>query len=206
MACDAPGPGRGDARDAEGWQRADNQLVEPHCRAGGGLASHPLKKLPWPAESTGVGWMVQVVPFHRSARVVVPEFDVAFRFPAAVQVAGVVQDTAARTPPGGGFEDGSVLQFVPSTARRACLLGCPRCGSGATAVQNEGEVQDTPAKKLPGAPRVRGRAGSAIACRPSAPPQAGGEAELSKDVPTAMQNVWAVQETPNRALPGARWD
>jgi hypothetical protein len=63
----------------------------------------PLKKLPSPADSTGVGWMVQVVPFHRSARVVVPELEVPFRFPAAVQAAGVVQDTAARTPPGGGL-------------------------------------------------------------------------------------------------------
>src|SRR5260370_23782871 len=80
------------------------QAVAPHAS--------PLKKLPWPAESTGVGWMVQLLPFHRSAKVVVPEFDVAFRFPAAVQAVGGVQDTAARTPPGGGLGGGWVLQFL----------------------------------------------------------------------------------------------
>jgi hypothetical protein len=165
----------------------------------------PLKKLPWPAESTGVGWMVQVVPFHRSARVVVPEFDVAFRFPAAVQVAGVVQDTAARTPPGGGLGVGSVRQFVPFHRSASVPTGLPALSVRApTAVQNEGEVQDTPAKKLPGAPegagtgRIRHRVPSQ---RSATSPV--GKPELSKDVPTAMQNVWAVQETPNRALPGA---
>src|SRR5215472_15785281 len=171
------------------------------------VASHatPLKKLPWPADSTGVGWMVQVVPFHRSARVVVPEFDVAFTFPAAVQAAGVVQDTAARTPPGGGLGVGWMLQSVPFHRSARVLIGLPALSVWApTAVQNEGEVQDAPAKKLPAAPEG---VGTGWIChrvpshRSATSPV--GKPELSKDVPTAMQNMLAVQETPNRAVPGA---
>src|SRR5215468_4252879 len=165
----------------------------------------PLKKLPSPAESTGVGWMVQAVPFHRSARVVVPEFGVAFRFPAAVQAAGVVQDTAARTPPGGGLGVCWMLQFVPFHRSASVPTGLPALSVRApTAVQNEGGVQDTPAKKLPGAPEG---AGTGWIChrvpshRSATSPV--GKPELSKDVPTAMQNMLAAHETPNRAVPGA---
>ena len=166
----------------------------------------PLKKLPWPADSTGVGWMAQVVPFHRSARVVVPELDVAFRFPAAVQAAGVVQDTAARTPPGGGLGVGWMLQFVPFHRSASVPTGLPALSVRApTAVQNEGEVQETPAKKLPAAPEGMG---TGWVCHrvPShrCVTSPVGKPESSKDVPTAMQNVLAGQETPNRALPGAR--
>jgi hypothetical protein len=165
----------------------------------------PLKKLPWPADSTGVGWMAQVVPFQRSTRVVVPEFDVAFRFPAAVQPAGVVHDTAARTPPGGGLGVGWMVQFVPFHRSASVPMGLPALSVWApTAVQNEGEVQDTPARKLPAAPVGvgTGRICHRVPSHRSATSPVG-KPELSKDVPTAMQNVLAVQETPNRAVPGA---
>jgi hypothetical protein len=149
--------------------------------------------------------MAQLVPFHRSARVVVPEFDVAFRFPAAVQAAGVVHDTAARTPPGGGLGVGWMVQFVPFHRSASVPTGLPALSVRApTAVQNQGEVQDTPAKKLPAAPEGVGTGWSChrvpshrCATSPVGMP------ELSRVVPTAMQNVLAVQETPNRPVPGA---
>src|SRR5258708_3726697 len=170
------------------------------------VASHatPMKKLPSPTASLGVGWMVQVVPFHRSARVVVPELEVPFRFPAAVQAAGAVQDTAARTPPGGGLGVRWMAHFRPFHRSASVPAGLPALsGRAPTAGQKEGEVEDPPAKKTPGAHEGAGT-GWICHCWPfhRSAKSPVGKPELSKDVPTAMQNMRAVQATPNRATPG----
>src|SRR5262249_8259171 len=146
------------------------------------------------------------VSVERSGRVVVPEFGVAFRFPAAVQAAGVVQDTAARTPPGGGLGVCWMLQFVPFHRSARVPTGLPALSVRApTAVQNEGGVQDTPAKKPPRAPEGGGTGWvwQRVASHRSATSPVG-KPELAKDVPTAMQDTRGAHETPNRAVPGAR--
>src|SRR5215470_3747054 len=102
----------------------------------------PLRKpLPW--GGLGVGWMVHLVPFHRSARV--PAFDV----PTAVQAAADVQDTPFKKPPPcGGLGVGWTVHLVPShrsaTAREvpAMVVLAP------TAIQADADVQATPNRPL----------------------------------------------------------
>src|SRR5260370_862726 len=157
------------------------QAVAPHAT--------PLKKLPWPAESTGVGWMVQLLPFHRSAKVVVPEFDVAFRFPAAVQAAGVVQDTAARKPPGGGLGVGWMVQLVPFHRSARVPVGLPKLSvRPPTAVQATANVQDTAARKPP-------PAGLGVCWMRQFVPSHRSARGRFAAVPVAMQADGAVQDT-----------
>src|SRR5262245_27889068 len=102
----------------------------------------PLKKLPSPPVSLGVGWMTQLVPFHRSARVV-PEFD----SPTAVHACGDVQDTACRPPPRGGFGVGWMRHRVPSHRSASVPVTLPALSSRApTAMQNDGDWHATPLK------------------------------------------------------------
>ena len=51
------------------------------------------RRVPCAPAGLGVGWMLQVVPFHRSARL--PALD----HPAAVHADGEVQATELRAPP-----------------------------------------------------------------------------------------------------------
>jgi hypothetical protein len=98
-----------------------------------------------------------------------------------------------------------MAHFRPFHRSASVPTGLPALSVRApTAVQNEGEVQATPAKKLPGAPEGAGT-GWICHCWPfhRSATSPVGKPELSKDVPTAMQNVRAVQETPKRAVPGA---
>jgi len=75
----------------------------------------PFRSLtPCPA-GLGVGWMLQVRPFHRSARVAVGVRVVSGRRPpTAVHADGEVHDTAVRNqPPPGGFGVGWMRQPRP---------------------------------------------------------------------------------------------
>ncbi len=87
----------------------------------------------WVPAGLGVGWLVQLVPFHRSARV--PAFD----SPAAVHDEDEVHDTPSRpAPPWAGLGVGWMRQLVPShRSARVPWLDWP------TAVQAEEAVQDT---------------------------------------------------------------
>src|SRR5258708_9697404 len=96
-----------------------------------------------------------------------------------------------------------MAHFRPFHRSASVPTGLPALSVRApTAVQNEGEVQDTPAKKLPGAPEGVGT-GWICHCWPfhRSATSPVGKPELSKDVPTAMQNMRAVQATPNSATP-----
>jgi hypothetical protein len=86
----------------------------------------------------GVGWMLQVVPFHRSARFP------ALEFPTAVHADGEVQATPLRNPPpGGGLAVAWMLQLVPSHRSASVPASEPP-----TAVQDEDDVQATPVRAL----------------------------------------------------------
>ena len=67
----------------------------------------------WAAGSSGVGWIRQLVPFHRSARIIPPEL--VNVNPTAVQAAGAGQATPPRkvcTAPG-GLGVGRMAHFFP---------------------------------------------------------------------------------------------
>jgi len=82
--------------------------------------------------------MLQVVPFHRSARL--PALD----HPAAVHADGEVQATEARTPPPcGGLGVGWMLQRVPSH-RSASVLAPGVKFVAPTAVHADADVHATP--------------------------------------------------------------
>jgi len=87
----------------------------------------------------GVGWMLQRVPFHRSARSIPP---VAVKVnPIAVQSDGRGHATAFSWPPPGGFGMVSIVHVEPShRSARVPLSENP------TARQAEGPVQSTPPK------------------------------------------------------------
>src|SRR6516225_8440570 len=72
----------------------------------------------------GVGWMVQVWPSHRSARVPVGVPGGARRPPTAVHADGEVHDTAVRNQsPPGGFGVGWMRQLVPFHCSASVLVG-----------------------------------------------------------------------------------
>src|SRR5215469_7715571 len=82
----------------------------------------------------GVGWMLQVWPFHRSARLP------ALEFPTAVHADREVQATPSRNPPPcGGLAVAWVLQVVPFQ----CSASVP-AAEPPTAVQAEDDVHVTP--------------------------------------------------------------
>jgi len=93
-----------------------------------------FRKANWAPAGVGVGWMLQLVPFHPSARV--PAFDA----PTAVQPEDVGQATLARKPPPcAGLGVGWMLQRVPfHRSARVVPSALPP-----TAVHAEGEVHDT---------------------------------------------------------------
>src|SRR5215467_13389484 len=81
--------------------------------------------MPWPA-GLGVGWMRQVWPFHRSARVPVGLPGGTRRPPTAVQADGEVHDTAPRDhPPPGGFGVRWMRHLVPSHRSASVPGGIP---------------------------------------------------------------------------------
>jgi hypothetical protein len=164
---------------------------------GAGQAAEKLLTSPSPGR-TGVGWMCQLRPFHRSARVpknAFPELSVSS--PAAVQDEADVHATVLKRLPGDPVLGvGWMVHFVPFHRSAA-----PR---SATAVQATVDVQDTAARPPPDdgsgvcwmaqlLPFHR----SASVLTPAGPP------------PTATQNDADVHATPPKPLPGAglgvRW-
>jgi hypothetical protein len=101
----------------------------------------PLSEAP-PWDGLGVGWMLQLVPFHRSARVPAAEP------PTAVHADAEVQDTPFRAPPPAGVGVGWMLHLEPfhrsATARctPAVVMLAP------TAVHADADVQATPSRPL----------------------------------------------------------
>jgi integrase len=94
---------------------------------------------------------------------------------------------------------------VPFHRSASVPVGMPELSVRApTAMQNEDDRHATPPKKLPGVPEGAGTGwiSHRVPFHLSATSPVG-VPELSKDVPTAMQNAGAVQDTPKRAVPGA---
>src|SRR5215472_3172751 len=111
-----------------------------------------LARKPPPCAGLGVGWMVQRVPSHRSARVLAVGVK-ALEPPTAVQADAEVHATPLKTsPPCGGLGVGWMLQRVPShrsaTARTvpAVVVLAP------TDVHADGAVHATPRRPLSAIP------------------------------------------------------
>jgi len=101
----------------------------------------------------GVGWMVQVEPFHRSARtrpLAVP--------PTAVQAEREVHDTLVRTPPPAGLGLGWMRQEWPSHRSASVAPVRDLLVVSPTAMQAEREVHATPLRWLDAAPAGFGAA------------------------------------------------
>src|SRR5215468_11413908 len=108
-----------------------------------GVGQAAVKLLTSPiAGRTGVGWMCQVRPFHRSARVSnwCPELSVSS--PAAVQDEADVHDTVfKRLPADPVLGVGWMVHFVP--------FHCSAAPRSATAVQATVDVQDIAVRPPP---------------------------------------------------------
>jgi hypothetical protein len=105
-----------------------------------------FRKADWPPAGVGVGWMLQWVPFHRSARVPAAEL------PTAVHADAEVHDTPFRKLPPAGLGVGWMLQLVPfhrsATARTAPVVVV----LAPTAVHADGPLQATPSRPLTAIP------------------------------------------------------
>src|SRR5215510_813147 len=84
----------------------------------------------------GVGLMLQLVPFHRSARLPASEP------PTAVQPEDDVHATPDRNAPA-GLGVGWIFHDLPFHLSASTLRGVP-CGDAPTAVQADRDVHDTP--------------------------------------------------------------
>ena len=110
----------------------------------------PLSVAP-PWDGLGVGWMLQRVPFHRSARVVPSALP-----PTAVHADADVHDTPFKPPPRGGLGVGWMVHLVPFH-RSATARGTPAVVVLApTAMQAEADVQATPSRPLSAIPEELG--------------------------------------------------
>jgi hypothetical protein len=106
------------------------------------------------AGSSGVGWMRQVVPFHRTARMIPPE-GVNVN-PTAVQAAGAGQASPVSWPPGEAGM-GWMRHLAPFHRSARVPTGFPALSvRPPTAVHDEADVHATPARKLPGDPEGLG--------------------------------------------------
>jgi hypothetical protein len=107
----------------------------------------PFRKITCAPAGFGVGWILQLVPFHRSASVPTGKPELSVRAPTAVQVNEDVQATPSSPPPSAGLGVGWMRHLAPShRSARVPWLESP------TAVHADGAVQDTPFKKLNCAP------------------------------------------------------
>src|SRR5215470_10092725 len=96
-------------------------------------------EMSWAAGSSGVGWIRQLVPFHRRARSIPPEL--VNVNPTAVQAAGAGQATPVSWPPPAAVGVGWMRQLVPF--HRSARV--PR-SEPPTARQADGPVQSTPGR------------------------------------------------------------
>src|SRR5262249_13429649 len=97
----------------------------------------------WAPAGLGVGWTCQVLPFHRSARVLRRVW-----LPTAVHAEAEVQDTLLRPalgPAGAGLKVGTIRQVRPSHRSASVPSDSPVTGSNSlpTAMQDDREVQAT---------------------------------------------------------------
>jgi hypothetical protein len=155
------------------------------------------KMLPWAPRGLGVGWTRQVVPFHRSARATrMPALLVVW--PTAVHAAGDVHETPTSCP-GGRVGVGRTRQRVPfhRSARYPpmVLLGL---AVPPTAMQDLGEVQDTPRRPLAAAPTRLGVDWMAHWVPFQCSARVSGVLRLLMELPTAVQADADVQATPLR--------
>ena len=98
-----------------------------------------FRKLNCAPDGTGVGWMLHLVPSHRSAKV--PEFEP----PTAMHAYAEVHDTPlSPAPPCGGLGVAWIAQVVPSQ----CSAKVPEF-ENPTAVHDTAEVQATPNRTPP---------------------------------------------------------
>src|SRR5215475_7743933 len=144
-----------------------------------------------------VGWMLQVWPFHRSARLP------ALEFPTAVHADEDRHTTLLRNaPPCGGLGMAWALQVVPFHRSANAPASEPP-----TAVQAEGDVHATPARKAPAGLGVcwtrqllpSHRSANALPGVPGAdPPTAVHAVGEVHDTPTSLAPVREVQQHPNK--------
>jgi len=116
-------------------------------QARGAVQDTEVRKLCAAPRGLGVGWMAQVVPFHRSARVLplaVP--------PTAMQAERDAHDTLFSAPPPGGLGMDWLRQVVPSHRCARVAMVRDLVVVPPTATQAEGAVQATPFRLLDAAP------------------------------------------------------
>src|SRR5215471_18913368 len=164
----------------------------------------PVKKISWPPPGLGVAWTLQVRPFHRSASVLA-----GVRFPTAVHAEAEVQATPLKPalgPAGAGLKVGTIRHVRPSHRSASVPSDSPVAGSNSlpTAMQDDRDVQATPARSLTAFPGRLGvgwirhlRPSHRSARVPCGLP--GG----SMRPPTAAQADGEVHETPIRLPPSA---
>src|SRR5262249_44098026 len=125
-------------------------------QAEGPVQDTPARDANWTPGGLGVGWMRQVAPFHRSARVcTIPPAECCS--PMAVQAEGEVQDTlfSKLCTAFGGLGAGRMVHLFPFHRSANNRIG-PDSDEVVeyepTAMQAEGDVQDTASRKLCAAP------------------------------------------------------
>src|SRR6516162_284015 len=122
-------------------------------QADGDVQDTPFRKLCTAPAGLGMGWMVQVVPFHRSARVLplaVP--------PTAVQAEREAHDTLFSAPPPAGLGVDWIRQVVPFHRSARVAMARDLLVVPPTATQAEGAVQPTLFRLLDAAPAGFGAA------------------------------------------------
>lgn len=155
----------------------------------------PFRKLPCAPLGSGVGWILHLVPPHRSASVVAtPEASV--KFPTAVQAEDDRQDTAPRKPVPQGFGVGWMCQVLPFHRSANVPTELPESSKDApTAVHTEGAGHVTPKRPLDAAPR-----GSGVDWRLHFAPFQRSDNVPGPENPTAVQAEGVRQATPARPL------
>jgi hypothetical protein len=105
---------------------------------------------PPPAVGLGVGWILHVFPFQRSARVPTWLNELSKRTPTATQSEDDVHATLFKKLPAAGELRVDWMFHAVPFQRSASVRGSPELlNDPPTAVQADGDVQDTPPKKLP---------------------------------------------------------
>ena len=169
-------------------------------QAEGDVQDTPVRKLCTAPAGLGVGWMVQVEPFQRSARtrpLAVP--------PTAVQAEREAHDTPFSAPPPAGLGAGWMRQVWPFHCSASAAILRDLLVVVPTAVQAEREGQATPLRELDAAPIGLGAAWVRHvlpvdrSTRTAGDWSAGGGA-LVLEYPTAVQAVAAVHARPIRRL------
>ena len=155
--------------------------------AEGDVHETPARKLAAAPAGLGVGWMRHAVPSHRSART--PDAVL----PTAVHELGEVHETAFRKAPAlPEVGVGWMLQAVPSHRSVIVPTELPELSKAPpTAMHAEGDVHETPARKLAAAP-----AGLGVGVMRHAVPSHRSARVPPVDCPTDMHDEVEVHATP----------